>query len=64
MLFTVSLPLACSACFLIELRTTSPGMAPPTLGWALPHQSLRKGLRDLPTLHLTEAFFSIEVPSF
>ena len=24
--------LACSACFLIEPRTTSPGMAPPTMG--------------------------------
>jgi hypothetical protein len=23
------------ACFLIEPRTTSPGMAPPTMGWAL-----------------------------
>jgi hypothetical protein len=31
--------LACSACFFIEPRTTSPGMAPPTMGWALtlPH---------------------------
>jgi hypothetical protein len=27
--------LACSACFLIEPRTTSPGMAPLTIGWAL-----------------------------
>ena len=34
--------LACSACFLIEPRTTSLGMAPPTMGWALPHQSLIK----------------------
>ena len=25
-------PLACSACFLIESRTTSPGMAPLTMG--------------------------------
>jgi hypothetical protein len=25
-------PLNCSACFLIELRTTSPGMATPTMG--------------------------------
>jgi hypothetical protein len=30
MLLTGLLPLACSPCFLIELRTTSPGMAPPT----------------------------------
>jgi hypothetical protein len=34
--------LACSACFLIEPRTTSPGMAPPTMGSALPHRSLLK----------------------
>jgi hypothetical protein len=32
MLLTGLLPLACSACFLIEPRTTSPGMAPPTTG--------------------------------
>jgi len=25
-----------SACFLIEPKTTSPGMIPPTMGWALP----------------------------
>jgi hypothetical protein len=30
MFLTGLLPLACSACFLIEPRTTSPGMAPPT----------------------------------
>ena len=32
-------PLACSACFLTEPRTTSPWMAPPTMVWALSHQS-------------------------
>jgi hypothetical protein len=32
MLLTGLLPLACSVCFLIELRSTSPGMAPPTMG--------------------------------
>jgi hypothetical protein len=32
MLLTGLLPLACSACFLIEPKTTSPGMAPPTMG--------------------------------
>jgi hypothetical protein len=36
MLLTGLFPLACSACFLIEPRTTSQGMAPPTMGWALP----------------------------
>ena len=34
--------MACSACFLIESRTTSPGMASPTRDWALSHQSLIK----------------------
>jgi hypothetical protein len=29
-------PLAYLVCFLTELRTTSPGMVPPTMGWALP----------------------------
>ena len=33
--------LVCPTCFLIEPRT-SPGMAPPTMGWALPHWSLIK----------------------
>jgi hypothetical protein len=28
--------LVCSAYFLIEPRTTSPRMAPPTMGWAFP----------------------------
>lgn len=28
--------LLCSASFLVECRTTSPRMAPPSLGWALP----------------------------
>ena len=34
--------LACSTCFLVELRTTSSGMAPPTMGCVFPHQSLIK----------------------
>jgi hypothetical protein len=34
-LLTVLLLLACSAYFLIELRTTRWGMAPPTMSWAL-----------------------------
>jgi hypothetical protein len=38
-LLTGLLLTVCSACFLIKPRTTSPGMAPPTIGWALPHQS-------------------------
>jgi hypothetical protein len=27
--------MACSACFLTEPRTSSPGIAPPTIAWAL-----------------------------
>jgi hypothetical protein len=34
------LPLPCSACFLIELRTTSTGMASSTMSWTLPPWSL------------------------
>jgi hypothetical protein len=35
-LLTGLLPLPCSACFLIEPRTTSPRMAPPTMGPSTP----------------------------
>jgi len=35
MLLTGLLLLACSACFLMEPKITSPGMAPPTMGWTL-----------------------------
>jgi hypothetical protein len=34
-LLTGLLPMACSACFVIKPRTTSTGVAPPTMGWAL-----------------------------
>jgi hypothetical protein len=40
MFLTGLFPLVCSAWFLIEPKTTSPGMAPPTVGWALPPWSL------------------------
>jgi hypothetical protein len=36
MLLSVLLLLACSASLLIEPKTTSPEMAPPTMDWALP----------------------------
>jgi hypothetical protein len=32
MFFTGLLPLACSACFLIDPKSTRPGMPPPTMG--------------------------------
>lgn len=41
MLLTDLFLTACSA-FLTEPRTTSLEMAPPTMGWAIPHQSLIK----------------------
>jgi len=40
MLLTGFLPLACSACSLIESKTTSPRIALPTVGWVLPAWSL------------------------
>ena len=36
------LPIACSACFLLAPRTTCPGVATPTVGWALPDPPLIK----------------------
>ena len=41
-LLTDLLLMAFSACFLIEPRTTSPGVSLPTMSWALPLQSLIK----------------------
>lgn len=45
---------------LLSSRThmTSPGMAPPTMGWALPHQPLRKCL----TTRSHRDIISMEVP--
>jgi hypothetical protein len=43
-LLTGLLPMACSACFLIEPRATSSGMAPPTMSWTFPCPSLIKNL--------------------
>lgn len=36
-LFTVLLLTACSACFVTAPGTICPGVAPPTVGWGLPH---------------------------
>ena len=57
--------LACSECFHIEPRTISPGVAPSSMDWALPQQSLIKRTHNrlAYSLILWEAFFSIEVPS-
>lgn len=37
-------PWLAQACFLIDPRAISQGMAPPTMGWTLIHQSLTKQL--------------------
>jgi hypothetical protein len=55
-------PLACSACILIELRTTSPGVASHTMGWALPNQSLIK--KNALQLHLMRDFSQWRFPPF
>ena len=40
--------MVCSVCFLTEPRTTSPGMVPPTVGWALIQQPLINALEACP----------------
>jgi hypothetical protein len=63
MLFTVLLFMAYSS-FLIEPRTRCPGMAPITMGWALPHQSLIEEMpTGLPAAWSYGGIFFIEVPS-
>jgi hypothetical protein len=46
--------------YLMEPRTTRPGVTPPKMGWALPHKSLRKP----PTTGSYGGIFLIEAPSF
>lgn len=42
--------MACSAgFFFVDLRTTRPGMVPPTMEWVISHQSLRKCPSDFST---------------
>lgn len=53
----------CSACFLPEPRTTSQGMVPSTMVWALHHKSPRKYPVGMPTACPFGSIFSIEVPS-
>lgn len=43
-LLTGLLSIACSVCFPIEARMIRPEVAPPIIGWALPHQSLIKNM--------------------
>ena len=46
--------MACSACFPVEGRTTSPRMAPPTKVWALPHESL---IKNMPYIWILRGIF-------
>lgn len=48
----------CSACFLQEPITTSPGIMPLTTNWGFPHQPLRK----CPRAGFYEVISSIESP--
>lgn len=59
-LFTGLFLMACSSCFLIEPRTSSPGIIPPKMVWALPFQSLGKCL----AVRSYGVISSIEVPFF
>jgi hypothetical protein len=52
--------MVCLGSFLIEPRTTSPEMAPATMGWVLPHQFLRKWLLGFSSYG---GIFSTEAPS-
>lgn len=55
--------LACSICFLKHTRTTCPGVALPTKGWALPYRSLiRKIPTGLPIGQSIGGLFSIKSP--
>lgn len=55
--------MTCSACILIKLTTTSPGVVPPTMGWALLNQPLRKFPTVLATALSYGSIFLIEVLS-
>jgi hypothetical protein len=65
MLLTGLLPLACSACFLIEPKTLSPEMAPPTRGPPCLDHYLRKCLTAGPHggTSSTETPFSVITPA-
>jgi hypothetical protein len=66
MFFTGLLPLACSACFLIEPKTTSPGMVSPTRGPSPLDLELRKCLTagSHGGISPTEAPFSVITPAY
>lgn len=54
-----------SACFLVQLRITCPGVAPSTVGWATPTSiTNQENVHKLPTGQSDEDVLSVEVPSF
>jgi hypothetical protein len=61
-LLTGSLLMVCSVCFLIDPRTTSPGMAPPIITEPSPYQSLTKKM--VYRLDLMEASSQLRYPPF
>jgi hypothetical protein len=65
MLLTGLLLLAYSACFLIESKTTGPGMAPPTMGPPTVDHKFRKCLtaRSHGGISSREAPFSVITPA-
>lgn len=52
---------ACSACFLMGPRTTSLGIASPTMGCSLPYQSIIKKMPYMHTYRLILDIFSVEI---
>lgn len=62
-LLTCSPTPACSDYCLTELRTTNPGMIPPKMGWAFPHQSLTKIILYRIACSPVLGIFLIRVPS-
>lgn len=64
MLFTGLLPMAGSVGFLMQIRTTLPELAPPTVDWTLWHQPLIKKMpHRLNHRQSNGGIFSIEVLS-
>ena len=59
-LLTDFLDITYSVCYLIEFRTISPGMAPPTMNWTLPCQLL---IKKYPTPGYCQGILLIDSPS-
>lgn len=53
---------SCLVCFPTQPRTTCPRLAPPTVGWAFPHQSVIKKMLQRAQANLTEANSQLKFP--